>query len=182
MPQKNSVAFIYISIDEGYSFLDSNERAHIPAKLINGSRLCVTVFFQDHTLLAPICFNSGEYTISDIIDPENLEYTYSTKSDWGRYKIIGDTIYTEVVKPWYNPSVHYEMRYDNLLFINDSTIEALPSVHRRDYGSWAKVAKSNGYLNSLKSRFHKIDSIDLNYLDPSEAWINKVKGKRQFGK
>jgi len=167
------VSFICASLDPKYSKLDSTHKANSPDYLVNGDRLCVMVFFTDQTVLAPFCFNTGEYEVSDFVNPEDLKRVYSSKYDWGRYKISGDTIYTEVVKPWYNPAAHYETRYDTLLWVDNKTIKALPSKHKRVVGGTTKIIESEGYLNSLQNTFVRVDSIKLDFLNPAEAWINK---------
>lgn len=182
-PGNTDVSAIYLSIDTNYSLLDSKKKAGLPEHLIDGSRLCVMVFFEDNTLYAPICFNYPRYRIDDFLYPAGTEQIYQPRGgDWGRYKVLGDTIYTEVMKPWYNPAIHYDLHRDTLVIINDSIIKSLPSTHVRQMSGREKVIKTEGFLNSMKGIFHKSDTVDLNFLDPSKAWINQLEGKRVYGR
>jgi hypothetical protein len=168
IPRKSNnqlIRLVYIS-------LDSNAYKNIPAPIEginpNGVRATYILFFEDGTFKAPISFDQTLYKLSTFYNHKKGESLYAPKEDWGRFEIGQDRIDFEVGMCEYIPGCRFKLKSGAFDIINDSTLRVDP------------VKKDNAYIFGKEAiKFHKIDSLDLSFINPAYAWHNKRDAKRK---
>lgn len=146
---------IYISID-------STAYRSISSELINrnGVRIGYIVLFDDQSFKGPIYFDQAKYNIYDFY--KKSESVYERKDNWGRYLINGNNIGIEIGLCEYTPWCRFRLKTTAVKIINDSTLYVDPAV------------LDNAILfGKNASLFHRIDSVDLSFIKPSNAWLNR---------
>ncbi len=133
---------------------------------------CYLVFFSDATFLGPVCGHSN-IPVFELFHKSNTDWLYGFNSNWGRWKQKGDTIEVEIMEAWFNPAIHYRYQSETLQLLND-TLRSLEGLYNVGHPKREeKLIKAEGFLNSKRKLFYQNDTLDLSFIDPSEAWINK---------
>jgi hypothetical protein len=166
IPRKSndqSISYVYVS-------LDSSAYRDISAVGINsnGIRATYVLFFQDGSYKGPISFDQTLYKLSTFYNEEKEKELYGPKANWGRYSVNKTSILFEVGVCEYTPSCRFRLKTGTFDIINDSTLKFDPQKQENTY-----------FYRKSVITFHKIDSIDLSFIDPSKAWPNKRDLKRK---
>jgi len=160
------------SIRSVYISLDSNAYKDIPAPTNginpNGIRATYILFFEDGTFKAPISFDQTLYKLANFYNSKKGESLYAPTEDWGRYKIGQDRIEFEVGMCEYIPNCKFRLKNGVFKILNDSTLQVDPP-------------QGDNFFIFGKSEmvFHKVDTLDLSFINPAYAWHNErdTKGK-----
>jgi hypothetical protein len=182
IPRKSddkSVLSVYISLDSNaykdifnrniYTGLDTNALAKANPQINpEGVRATYIVFFEDGSYKDRISFDQTLYRLSTFYNEEMDESLYKPKKRWGRYRVGQNEIAFEVGLCEYTPGCRFRLKSGYFDIINDSTLKVNPvkNDNARLFGKQVKT-------------FHKIDSIDLSFIDPSKAWHNRRDLKKQ---
>jgi len=126
----------------------------------NDSKVCMPIIlFEDNTVFMTTRLIQLE-KISEITK-RNRFYEKRGESGWGRYTVFGDTLkftYAEFFGVGGAPT--YDKIEHSAIITNDKIL-LLPNQNLR------------GSLWGDDRLFKKIDNVDLNFLEPQKAWINK---------
>jgi hypothetical protein len=130
------------------------------------------VFFSDATFLGPVIGQSN-IPLDDLFHRSNTDFLYSAKHNWGRWNQKGAIIEVEIMEAWFNPAIHYRYQSGTLQVLND-TLKSLEGLYNLGHPRREEeLIKAEGFLNSKRTLFYRNDTLDLSFIDPSKAWINK---------
>jgi hypothetical protein len=158
----NGISTIYVSLDSGaYKKIQSTQINP------NGVRASYIIFFSDGSFKAPVNFDQTLYSIYDFYRKNNDEALYGPRGDWGRYTKSADNIRVEVALCDHVPDCVLKLKAGTFDIVNDTTLKVDPAKqdNRFLFGESAEV-------------FYKVDSLNLDFIRPSNAWHNKRDEKR----
>jgi hypothetical protein len=116
------------------------------------------LLFEDGTVfvttrLVPIS------NFKSIMDRKNI-YDEFGESGWGKYSIYGDTLRMTYAEAFNRGGALVYPKFEDAALYSDTTLTLLPNPRL-------------GHVWIENRLLQRINSVDLSFLDPSKAWINR---------